>query len=398
MARLLAVLVLFLGLTFVAPHAPAAEPDRAAAQAHYQRGREAFQAGDYDQAILELTSAIGFDRQPVFFHNIARAHEMKGDLANALRYLEEYLSFELADDERRETVARIAHLRDRLAAEEAEAVARGERATVTVTANVVGAGILVDGALVGHTPSRPLVLPRGEHRIRVVAPDHEPFEEGLELQGGEARTLAVRLVPLAERGWLALRVTDEGAEVRVDGRVVGTGPVSDRVSVEVGSHEVVVAKAGYLPYTASIEVAADGVVDVRVTLEPIPERIVTSASDAPAWVMLLSGVAVAAGGGVLLYLAGEERGRLSGATRDPYGADGNVIGMTQVAAEMSEDTANTYATASYALLGVGGAAAITGIVLFFALPDEVVETSGSTEISWGSAAVGWGPALNVSFR
>jgi PEGA domain-containing protein len=92
-----------------------------------------------------------------------------------------------------------------------------------------------------------------------------------------------RLKALAPKtGWLSIHASDAGtgaassgapggselvgAEIAVDGRVVGTSPTLARVRVAAGPHDVRVTRDGFAPFTAHVEIAADGKAAVDAVL------------------------------------------------------------------------------------------------------------------------------------
>jgi hypothetical protein len=68
-------------------------------------------------------------------------------------------------------------------------------------------------------------------------------------------------------GRIRFTVNIAGAEIVVDGRVVGTAPFADPVPVNIGSRRIIVRHEGYQPVEQSVSVAADQEVAVTVQLE-----------------------------------------------------------------------------------------------------------------------------------
>ncbi len=86
---------------------------------------------------------------------------------------------------------------------------------------------------------------------------------------GEKNLVATRLKDLTGKtGWLSLRVGEPGADVAIDGKSIGTSPVPALIRVTLGSHEIKVTKAGFVPFTGHGEVAADAKAVVDATLAP----------------------------------------------------------------------------------------------------------------------------------
>ncbi|HEY1696426.1 MAG TPA: PEGA domain-containing protein [Polyangiaceae bacterium] len=111
----------------------------------------------------------------------------------------------------------------------------------------------------------------------------------------ERALIAKRLHELAAKtGWLSIRLTENGAAVDVDGRGLGTSPVPALVRVPAGSHEVHVNKAGFAPFTAKIDIVADGTAVVEPKLVPLNQtgHVVVHASGPEALRVTVDGVDV----------------------------------------------------------------------------------------------------------
>lgn len=82
------------------------------------------------------------------------------------------------------------------------------------------------------------------------------------------RAELVRLRELCERtGVLAVRSTPPGAQLRLDGMIVGATPFR-ALSMRAGAHVVVAEKPGYASASRSIVVPAAGELDVHLALSP----------------------------------------------------------------------------------------------------------------------------------
>lgn len=122
------------------------------------------------------------------------------------------------------------------------------------TGGVAGARVAIDGREVGTTPLAPLELAAGEHEVAIHAEGYAPFVARTAVRGaGELDTLKVALVP--DRAAVSFDSEPRGAEVRVDGRAVGTTPLT--VDLSSGRREVTWALAGYRPASRAIEVVAN---------------------------------------------------------------------------------------------------------------------------------------------
>jgi hypothetical protein len=77
-----------------------------------------------------------------------------------------------------------------------------------------------------------------------------------------------------------IRVSEPGAEVRVDGALAGTSPLADEVFVDPGARFVTVSLAGYEAAQATVEAVKGGSHDVTIALERTPKAL-TAATRRP---------------------------------------------------------------------------------------------------------------------
>jgi hypothetical protein len=102
-----------------------------------------------------------------------------------------------------------------------------------------------------------------------------------------------RLKELAKKlGTVTVRVNEAGAEVKIDGQVVGTSPIAAPLQVAAGHHEVSVTKAGFAPFAGAADVPGEGAASVEANLAPLPGRVVVHASGAEGLRVVVDGVDV----------------------------------------------------------------------------------------------------------
>ncbi|WP_117238013.1 PEGA domain-containing protein [Thermus sediminis] len=140
--------------------------------------------------------------------------------------------------------------------------------TLFLESSPLGAEVYLEGRLQGRTPLR-LTLNEGTYRVELRLPGHEPYSAAVRVERGRETRLAANLRPL-RTGELILEARPEGAEVYVDGRLVGRAPL--RVSLEAGLHEVRVVAPGYGEYRAMVEVRPGE--SVRLLVELVPVRAI----------------------------------------------------------------------------------------------------------------------------
>jgi hypothetical protein len=142
------------------------------------------------------------------------------------------------------------------------------QATLVVDSRPTGAEVYLEGRLQDRTPLR-LTLNEGTYRVELRLPGYEPYQATVRVERGRETRLVASLRPI-RTGELYLEARPEGAEVYVDGRLVGRAPL--RVSLEAGLHEVRVVAPGYGEYRAQVEVRPGE--SLRLVVELVPVRAI----------------------------------------------------------------------------------------------------------------------------
>jgi hypothetical protein len=140
--------------------------------------------------------------------------------------------------------------------------------TLYLESSPSGAEVYLEGRLQGRTPLR-LTLNEGTYRVELRLPGYEPYQATVRVERGRETRLSASLRPI-RTGELYLEARPEGAEVYVDGRLVGRAPL--RVSLEAGLHEVRVVAPGYGEYRAQVEVRPGE--SLRLVVELVPVRAI----------------------------------------------------------------------------------------------------------------------------
>lgn len=151
--------------------------------------------------------------------------------------------------------------------------------TLVLEASQEGAEVLVDEEVVGTTPLAPLPLTPGSHTLRVRLPGHTEFTDVVRIEPGQPAEVSVDLLPLSH----ALSVVTEppGAHVYVDGDFMGDTPVE--LDLLEGTHSVRVTQRGYRDALREIEARAGTRDELRLTLEAIPEEMLSDTPDTTEW-------------------------------------------------------------------------------------------------------------------
>jgi formylglycine-generating enzyme required for sulfatase activity len=119
------------------------------------------------------------------------------------------------------------------------------------TGGVSGADVSVDGSLVGTTPFAAVSVPAGEHEVVVNAEGYVEFRTTVEIEGrGTEQTLEANLI--ANSAPVTFASVPPGATVKVDGRSLGTTPLTTAVSA--GRRSVSYSMKAFKPASRRITV------------------------------------------------------------------------------------------------------------------------------------------------
>ncbi|MCU0676734.1 MAG: tetratricopeptide repeat protein [Myxococcota bacterium] len=266
---MLLVATLLLG-AFVSPFVSDASAQDA--RELFQRGRGAYETGDFEGAVAAWQAAYELDPRPLLQFNLAQAYERLGRLQESLEAYERFLA---------------------------------------------------------AAPSDADDVPAA--RIRAAAIQQRLARTGIVLRGGP-----------------------DGAVVLIDGTERARLPRPDPIAVPPGSYRVLVHAEGYQPFESVVAVTAGAQVEVTVQMsdQVVPDPTTPEESGGVSTI----GIAVAAGGGALL-VGGAVTGILA------LGAAGDAT----TSEDSDADRARTLGLVTDILLGVGAAAALTGVVLMFVL-------------------------------
>jgi glutaredoxin-related protein len=121
---------------------------------------------------------------------------------------------------------------------------------LSVTANVPGAQVFIDGGFVGNAP---VVAPlaQGTHSVTVKAPGFNDFNQTVNLNGN-AR---INATLVSANCILTVSANVRGAQVFVDGNFAGNAPVN--VSLAQGNYTITVKAPGYADYSQQVSLTGN---------------------------------------------------------------------------------------------------------------------------------------------
>jgi hypothetical protein len=124
-----------------------------------------------------------------------------------------------------------------------------ETGKIKVVSPVPEAAIFIDGERIGTAPQEK-DLPAGEHFVVVTKPGYKKFEQKVDLDVGQTMTVSAELAAV---GALRVLSTPPGADVLIDGQVIGQTPLNQD-DIDVGEHVVTVRQSQYYDYEQNINI------------------------------------------------------------------------------------------------------------------------------------------------
>lgn len=368
--RMLAAATLILGRAAVAHAQDSASPgsaDVARARSLFDAGARAYDSGQFEAAIQAFEEAYAITPRDGLLFSLAQANRKQHAIARDPRHLRAavehyraYLARVKEGGRRKDAAEALEQLEPLLgSAGSMPAPAPAKRATIVqISSSTPGAMVSIDGADPAPAPLTREV-PAGVHEVRLSAPGFHDEVQKVEALAGQFQPFTY---PLRERpARLAVQGMD-GADVSVDGRFVGTLPLS-AVDLPAGRHFVTVEANGHHTSGTEVVLGRGETRSLDVDLETTSQR------DA-SWVVMIGGVAVMAAGGAFGVVALAREGDAEDVLAR---AASSTIGPADVDAyEAARADRDTFATASIATLAGGGLVTLIGVGLFaFDAPDPV---------------------------
>lgn len=224
-------------------------PSRERARVLFERGIELVDQERWEDAIEAFNESLNTYPTQAALYNRALCFGLLGRPAEAVRDLE--------DHRRRYGSSTDEEERAQIEVELARLTLRVGRIEVQVQ-GVDSAEVLLDGDEAGHAPLRqPLMVNPGPHEVTVRGADITPMTRQITVGAGDVATVVLAVERLGEdHGTIRLSIDIDGAEVRLDGTLIGRTPIATPIAASSGSHLLLVEAEGYQPLRSEVEVEA----------------------------------------------------------------------------------------------------------------------------------------------
>lgn len=222
-------------------------PSRERARVLFERGLELVDEERWEDAIEAFNESLSTYPTRSALYNRALCFGLSGRPAEAIRDLEGHRRRYGSDTDEEE--------RAQIEAELARLTLRVGRIEVQVQ-GVDSAEVLLDGEEAGQIPlARPLMVNAGPHEVTVRGSDITPMTRQITVGAGDAAMVVLAVERLGEdRGTIRLSTDVDGAEVRLDGTLVGRTPIDTPIAASSGPHVLLVEAEGYEPMRSEVEV------------------------------------------------------------------------------------------------------------------------------------------------
>jgi formylglycine-generating enzyme required for sulfatase activity len=134
----------------------------------------------------------------------------------------------------------------------------------------VPAEVSINDELAGVTPLTDVLLEGGSYQLLFQAEGYQPLQQDLEVAGlDEAQVVEVTMLPQAQ---VSFSSSPADAAISIDGVQLARTPAT--LGLNAGTHAVTISKAGYQPWSDSIEVSGSEPLNLeQVKLLPAPASV-----------------------------------------------------------------------------------------------------------------------------
>lgn len=225
----------------------------------FQRAQKTAEAGGWTRARLVFQELAQSDPDlPEAAWNAAFLARKTEQWETCVLYFRFYLDRVPEASDREETETTLAYCERKVE----------NRGSIDVTVEPEDATISIDGlALTQGTLDR-LVLGAGHHALRVTRDGYDTHDERIEVTGGVNSEFSVTLQETVYHGTLVVKVDQDDAVVRIDGREIGTTPLPEDGVEQRAEKKVLltVDKDGYRQWQRYITLQPESTYELDITM------------------------------------------------------------------------------------------------------------------------------------
>lgn len=151
--------------------------------------------------------------------------------------------------------------------------------TLNINSTPQGAQVYLNGRFVGNTPLTVRVTP-GRQDVELRLAGYESYRTSLNVNPGQTLNINAaleRIRPIT--GTLTVNSSPQGAQVYVDGRLVGNTPLS--IGINPGRADIEIRLDGYDPFRTSVVIAPGQTTTINASLNPQRRTGVLSVNSSP---------------------------------------------------------------------------------------------------------------------
>jgi hypothetical protein len=233
---------------------------KAEARSRFDGGLALFEEGNNAAALAEFQRAYDLIPNPIVLFNIGLVYAAMNRPAEAAEALQKVVS---------EPKGLTADVLTR--ANQTLSQQLGRIAEVTIACNVP-ATIEVDNVEAAKAPlTGPMKVAGGTHIVGAIAPGYTPQRKQITVAGGAKTSVEFNLTPMEGRlAHLTVKSKVPGADVMLDGELVGKTPLMSSLTLMPGSHKLALVRPGYKAARTELTLG-DGATG-EVTLDPEEDR------------------------------------------------------------------------------------------------------------------------------
>jgi hypothetical protein len=234
--------------------APAVDAQLADAKRHFDQAVALFNDGDFGGALAEFEASYKIRPSAGVLYNIGLTQKALYRYDEALASLRKYLvdAQKIPKDKRAEVTQLISEIQALLA-------------TVTFAVTPAGTVVTLDGRQLGEAPTLGSYgVAAGMHKFEFAAEGFKPQKKELKVVAGQPLVLTVNLEKIPTTGKVRVLVKPPLAEVIIDDKPRGPGPVE--LELPLGGHTLAVQHAGFTSYQGELVVTAGQSREVPIEL------------------------------------------------------------------------------------------------------------------------------------